>query len=343
MHSETDYASGTTTDLSRRQSSEQPSSPTPLRSRHESDTTLSQVSTEHQPHFNPASSASGPSTGDSPITRLPWHLNTFISGAQTTPVRGGALQNGEHSPIGYRQTPHHPGPISMPSFSSMDTNNPISPLQTRGLPPMTPSMPGFFFNAYPETPPLHAHFLSPGLGPFSPGLPVTSPPAFSYNPFFNLAPGAPVNRYPSAQQGGSAQLGTPTTQVFPNNPVHNAYAGPPSRPQNMPQEYFPPANGYNDPGSPTPRVASRSTLGMSMLNAKDRLAPTEPVIPEEGDLERLTRQLTVNGEGHGQGAESPKIRASLDGPRPVLDIPNGYSGERRASFGDIGSGRETKS
>lgn len=47
----------------------------------------------------------------------------------------------------------------------------FSPLG-RGLPPMTPSMPGFTFHPQVSTPPgLLPHFLSPGLGPNSPPVP----------------------------------------------------------------------------------------------------------------------------------------------------------------------------
>jgi hypothetical protein len=96
-----------------------------------------------------------------------------------------------------------------------------------------------------------------------------------------------VNRFP---QGGSAQLGTPTTQAFPNNPIHG-YGGPPGgapAPHGITQamaggsgngfgqEYFPPV--VTD--SPTPRNGShgnhgnhlRSVNSASPLNAKERMA-----------------------------------------------------------------------
>lgn len=321
------------------------------------------------PHLSMAAYPQETQTGDSPspsAARLPWALNTSLNGIQTTPARG-PLGNGggEGSPhISFRQM-HHPGPISMPPFPSMENGNPLSPLQTRGFPPMTPSMPGFVFNAYPETPPIHAHFLSPGLGPFSPGIPITSPTAYSYNSFLNLAPGGPVNRFP---QGGSAQLDTPTTQSFPSNLIHG-YAGAPG-PANISQalagvgnDYFPsqPLGPAPNPPSPSPRVPNRPKATASPLNAGDHLVET-PWGEGHSDLSLLTASMSLNGArdvnrpaptslGQSQRSasglnladlvkgEAHANRASLDGPRPTLDA--GWTGERRASFGDIGS-REAK-
>ncbi|ODO09084.1 hypothetical protein I350_02683 [Cryptococcus amylolentus CBS 6273] len=222
----------------------------------------------------------------SPVTRLPWSLNTSVHAQAQAQAHGRPLA--DHRPIAHHQHPHHPhqsqyrqshhpGPISMPAYHPMDPSmgsNPLSPLHTRGLPPMTPSMPGFVFN-YPSTPPAptpHWGPFSPGPGPFSPGVPVTSPGAFGYNPFLNAAPGAPVNMYPAPPQGqgGSAALGTPTTQAFPNGPIgYGQYAGPPGAPpaqQNgdqaqQGQDYF--ANAVPPQGS---------GLGIASANSREKLA-----------------------------------------------------------------------
>ncbi|KZT53107.1 hypothetical protein CALCODRAFT_511644 [Calocera cornea HHB12733] len=87
--------------------------------------------------------------------------------------------------------PHHPGPISLPSAGMNYLGGPLSPLMTQGLPPMTPTMPGFLFHPQVQTPPLHPHFLSPGIGPFSPvqGSPFFHPHSGNWNP----APGAPLH------------------------------------------------------------------------------------------------------------------------------------------------------
>jgi len=136
--------------------------------------------------------------------------------------------------------PPHPGPISLPpaGVGQFSPGGAMSPLLTRagGLPPMTPSMPGFNFNPQNAvTPPLHAHFLSPGLGPFSPQL--HSPPflpSAQPNPYLNPAPGAPP-RLPNAPAG-----------LFGGGPgafgMHHA----PSAPSGLHNPYFPapPEPGY---------------------------------------------------------------------------------------------------
>ena len=298
-----------------------------------------------------ASNGSAPSgNATSPVSRLPWSLNTNSAAVNATPSRQRAYHEQETPQQSYRH--HPPGPIQMPSFAPLDTpgHNPLSPLQ-RGLPPMTPSMPGFVFNAYPETPPVHPHFMSPGMGPFSPGIPVTSPTGFQYNPFLNAAPGAPIGRYPGPPgppQGhqshfsqGSAALGTPTTQAFPNNPVHGYRNG-----GNSGQgEYFPsfgsvaaPAmngsgmngysNGYSnanangdssnntgEPSSPSGRLTRPSP---SPLNAKDRMAPTSSTdLREIGGLIQSTERIRIDP---GTGPSSP-TRPGKNGEPGQYNLP----------------------
>ncbi|KAN0063386.1 hypothetical protein ACQY0O_004552 [Thecaphora frezii] len=99
----------------------------------------------------------------------------------------------------------HPGRIELPplGFPGLDQ---MSPMHARMSVPMTPGMPGFTFQAVPETPPLYPQFLSPGLGPFSPTLgtlhvapPVPSAHASAaaagtgYPSVMNAAPGAPIH------------------------------------------------------------------------------------------------------------------------------------------------------
>ena len=286
-----------------------------------------------------SSETGAPSVSNSSDTatsgRVPWSLNIGGSGKDVKSPRQRPGQETSATPQ-HSHRHHHPGPIAMPTFAPLDApgQNPLSPLQTRGLPPMTPSMPGFVFNAYPETPPVHAPFMSPGFGPFSPGLPVTSPTGFQYNPFLNPAPGAPVNRFP---QGGSAALGTPTTQSFPANPVHGYgdNAGPIGAPGQRPQpsigqigDYFPVmGNGFNnsasqngngDPASPTPRTSNSSrSIAPSPLNAKDRLASTSSseVTARDGpgivgDLADRTGKLNLSP---GRGLASPNGKTARVG------------------------------
>jgi hypothetical protein len=311
-------------------------------------------------------------------SRVPWNLNLQN---QSTPIRGS--NNGPDSTPRFRNfnpnmgpdsTPHfrqarHPGPIAMPPWNPNEYQNPLSPLQTRGLPPMTPSMPGFVFNnSYPETPPVPHHFM----GPFSPGLPISSPNGYGFNPFLNPAPGAPVYR---PQMGGSAQLGTPTTQAFPVNTARQ-YPGTPAAPgapvgnQNN-GDYFPPtiAETNENPSTPTPPPMAPRTASQQVLNARDRLAPSAPVSEQVNELVPMTASMSLNslmpttqgtpptptgrpkrsasngnlsrlvsnGEKGNTLVDSEpsspvNARLSLDEPRP--EINGNGDGDRRASFGD---------
>ncbi|OXB37861.1 telomere maintenance protein [Cryptococcus neoformans] len=276
----------------------------------------------------------------SPIAKLPWSLNTSLQ-THAAPGHGHPPPHGEspppsHTPV-FRH-PHHPGPISMPPFH-MEHGNSISPLHTRGLPPMTPSMPGFVFN-YPETPPLHghaSHFMSPAAGPFSPGIPVTSPGAFQYNPFLNPAPGAPVNRFPSASgnhpQAGSAALGTPTTQAFPNGPIgYGQYAGPPGgalqgKPDNSPkarqrQDYF--ANAI-PPQHATSATGNRM-LGVGTLGGKEKLG-SSPLSGGDGqnDSDEETKAPSPVGDELAKMAEDLTVDDENEDGEPVRRSPSGFS------------------
>ncbi|KAL7420330.1 hypothetical protein Q5752_005299 [Cryptotrichosporon argae] len=289
--------------------------------------------------------------------RLPWSLNTGI----TTPQRPSSARV---NPDAFNDSPHgrhaHPGPINLPPYPVPGDMNPLSPLQTRGLPPMTPSMPGFVFNAYPQTPPVHAQFLSPG-GPFSPGAPVTSPIYSNFSPFSgDAAPGAPIGgpapgpRFPLGR--GSAALGTPTTQAFPHNPLVNL-AGAPGAPgatdarYSEGPDYFPPVVGLGV-DSPTPnRVAGPPSP--SPLNGRERMASTSTETDEEEIVKRAA-ELAIghgNADGAEPGAAARGDQASANGSagtpgngRVSLDAPRTNSGlgvwsaERRASWSDIARG-----
>ncbi|WWC57933.1 uncharacterized protein I303_100468 [Kwoniella dejecticola CBS 10117] len=293
------------------------------------------------------------SAASSPVAKLPWSLNTSLQ--HQTPGRPGPGPGSKQTPGLHQHTPnfrqlHHPGPISMPSFPPMGEPNPLSPLQTRGLPPMTPSMPGFVFNApvYPETPPLH-HFMNSSnqFGPFSPGIPVTSPNAFGYNPF--SAPGAPVRfpQPPSYQGQGSAALGTPTTQSFPMLNGHGnggyPHAGPPGsisqtllqHQQQQQPEYFPPIG--NAPDTPTPKLSAATRDGNSIninsnnnkpLNAKERLASTA----SEDDLVNSTTQLNLNlnnGNAEEEDEKFEKLRQIPDSPSEMRRTLSNGQGETK--------------
>lgn len=298
-------------------------------------------------------------------SRVPWHLNL---NNQATPPRGtpNVVDSTPHFRSGFPNTSnglatphfrnmHHPGPISMPPWpSSLDTSNPLSPLQTRGLPPMTPSMPGFVFNnAYPDTPPVPHHFMS--MGPFSPGLPVTSPTGFAYNPFLNAAPGAPIHR--PQQTGGSAQLGTPTTQVFPHNAVRGA--GPPGAPMSN-EEYFPSTESQSQSPSQTvtPPSLGQRTASQSVLNARDRLAPTsaDPTHDQSSTnslaASMALHDLTSNGNGAPETSTPPsptsnrrqvkRVHSGVDLSKVVEESPDPVGRNGSVSSDGMTSGRPAR-
>ena len=334
----------------------------------------SQSGSTAPPSLDIPSSQAGSNPSESPSTRVPWTINTTVAKPTgATPSRPTQQRSSEHqTPQQSYRHAHHPGPISMPTFASfapLDTpGNPLSPM--RGLPPMTPSMPGFVFNAYPETPPVHPHFMSSGMGPFSPGIPVTSPTGFQYNPFLNAAPGAPVNRY-GGGQGGSAALGTPTTQSFPNNPVHGYPAppgaiGPPGQRGSMIGQYgdyFPSIGSVasNGNGTNTGNTSTPSSNGASpdttpsriqrsgvipALNAKDRLASVSTTeaqpfalssLADEterlnlgGDVARVTSGGSASTVGELGGAKVNKTNGVTSAS--AANETNGMTGSGRASI-----------
>jgi hypothetical protein len=281
--------------------------------------------------------ATSPSVQPAPTPRLasrvPWQLNlgnqtplrNISNGMDATPrFRSFNANNGPDSTPHFRQN-HHPGPIAMPPWPNVDYSNPLSPLQ-RGLPPMTPSMPSFVFHPFPETPPVPHHYMG-NMGLFSPGLPITSPTGFAYNPFLNPAPGAPIHR----QQMGSAQLGTPTTQSFPANSMRG-HAGPPAAPgapiaEEGSEEYFPSTgviangNAHATPPPMPPRSGSQS-----LLNGKDRLAPSAP--DGVAELGSMAASMSLNSLVVGQATP----------PSPTTAKPKrSVSGSNLARLGAVGS------
>lgn len=132
--------------------------------------------------------------------------------------------------------PAHPGPIALPSppiHPFPHVGGPISPLQ--GLPPITPSMPTFTFVPQNVTPPLNAHFLSPGIGltRFSPT--GTMSPGSFYHPasnqrhpmghVWNVAPGAPVQMHsPMGSPGSPSYYAVHAQQHHPSGTAAAAAA-----------------------------------------------------------------------------------------------------------------------
>lgn len=279
----------------------------------------------------------GPSSSTSPTGRVPWQLNTNTSspapgapGSGPGPAPATPPSNSQSSEDS--QKAKHPGPISLPPFPSLGEMHALSPLQTRGLPPMTPSMPGFVFNAYPSTPPAMPQFHAPGAGPFSPGLPVTSPIYNHQPPFLNAAPGAPVT------VRGSAALSTPTTQAFPPNAPHSA-AGPPGAEIQNQREYFP----RLDPDQAIEEVLG-STAGLSLAGggggggSVGRDTPTKK--PGNGRKDRGGKKGAPGNTSTSTGTNA-NATSSANG-RNSLDDARGPGGawnmDRRASWSEVAAG-----
>ncbi|CEH13740.1 rna-binding domain-containing protein [Ceraceosorus bombacis] len=151
-----------------------------------------------------------------------------------------------------------PGHIAMPA-NNFFAVGPLSPAvappvggqaQRQTVPsiPMTPGMPNFTFVPIPQTPPAYPHhMLSPGFGPFSPGLasPHMGGPATpgagsaAFNPIINPAPGAQLNAgynplFPPV--GFQQPQGLPQTPHWSTDTsLHQQRRGRPSHNQTQPQ------------------------------------------------------------------------------------------------------------
>ena len=170
--------------------------------------------------------------------------------------------------------------------------NPMSPQSSRI--PMTPSMPGFSFHPFPQTPPLLPHFLSPGLGPFSPPLGTASfgstmqqMPNYMrtsastlfegctdvvytegnadqnhYNQMFGYFPGP-------AQQQPQYEAPTPPTQ--------QASADSPAADQSQPAAISQPSSQAKDASADSQKQSSPSAAAIGAEKVRNGLAP-----PAEG-------------------------------------------------------------
>ncbi|KAG8910024.1 hypothetical protein FRC00_009005 [Tulasnella sp. 408] len=133
---------------------------------------------------------------------------------EAPPPQTPAMNNNPSSPGS-----NHPGTIAIPPPPSTFTAGGMmfSPLGRGGLPPMTPSMPGFTFHPQQAgTPPgMLPHFLSPGIGP-------TSPQHFTGHlgrqGSFHAAPGGP-HPATSMQAAFAMMYGTPPMIHTP--PMHH--------------------------------------------------------------------------------------------------------------------------
>ena len=132
---------------------------------------------------------------------------------------------------------NHPGSIALPPPPSGFTANGamFSPL-SRGLPPMTPSMPGFSFHPQVSTPPgVHPHYLSTGH--------PASPPYYRHGSFhgmpmmagmYGVPPTPPISGHPSHPTltpgprlvGPSPMTGYPPQPLSPTHFPPHMWPGP---------------------------------------------------------------------------------------------------------------------
>jgi hypothetical protein len=192
-----------------------------------------------------------------------------------------------------------PGHIALPpaSFPSMAGLGPLSPVGGAGggtgargsgtvSVPLTPGMPGFTFHAIPQTPPTYPHhFLSPGLGPFSPPLGADHPAtpgagSSAFNPLINPAPGAPLHN-----------------PLFP--PVTSAQYAPPSgahqeQPQTQSQKQL------SDAASQTTQQVGDGRLSAHCANGTSGAGP-----------ESSTSSTSAGGEGYPFPLVQPHLGSSL--------------------------------
>lgn len=125
----------------------------------------------------------------------------------------------------------HPGRITLPpqGFNMSSQMAPFSPMHSRMNVPMTPGMPGFTFHSIPQTPPVHPHMFSPGLGSLlSPPLgspPYAGPTTPGAASRINPAPGAPLHYSHGAATpvGSMVNMTSGFNPMFP--PVDSAFQG----------------------------------------------------------------------------------------------------------------------
>lgn len=185
---------------------------------------------QHQPHGPP----SPPTAPQNSSVSGKVSSNTTSNGAAGT---GGPSTS---NTAGTSTSRVPPGPINLPSPSI--TGYPPASISPMHHPPITPSIPSFTFVNHPmPTPPLHSHFLSPGVSTYSP---LGSPGFYrAVNPYFNLSPGPPVHYHHDANAiASNGVIGSGVNGMVPSGQVTTPYfdmtaatAG-----SEAPQEYFPP-------------------------------------------------------------------------------------------------------
>ncbi len=150
-------------------------------------------------------------------------------------------------------------------------------------------------------------YLSPGVGPFSPGLPYNGPSGYSFNPYMNAAPGAPIQ---NSGPIGSAISAPPLS-------MSQAFGGPPPKP-----EYFPVVDRYSQSAE-----NGHDSKGNGDSNS-DR---------DSGDDDVDAIQDTLKSLRIPEGLAMPVAssnRASFDGSKSAALLANFINDQRRASMDD---------
>lgn len=247
-----------------------------------------------------------------------------------------------HHDVGGRvaRTAQHPGRITMPTANPFGMAHPLSPIRQGGLPPMTPSMPGYNFHAYPATPPLHPlSFLSPGIGQFSPTL--NSPRNFGYY----AAPGAPLMTpgVPHPISSLDNAWGPPGASHIAHTPGHGhvpriqAFAPTPGAPVNRQSEaqpdYFPSVPLAPQPSGSTGQPGEGQDPGLSDVENGTRPKQAGGVSAASGgaslgSIREQIESLVLSNDAHDRisGATAAFAAAGLGNSRASLDV--GMAGGR---------------
>ncbi|GAA5855365.1 hypothetical protein JCM8547_009051 [Rhodosporidiobolus lusitaniae] len=262
------------------------------------------TATEHRP-----STSGAPGDGAPPLAAsAPASSPTLVSSSlPPASIPSSSLPHSQQHP--HTNKPHHPlapSRIAMPPPVPFTGGaGPFSPLHTRNLPPMTPSMPAFTFAPFAApTPPLHPHALfSPGIGmtpgPFSPG--IGGPGAGGS--FF----GSPT-AVPGTGGGGGAPPQTPGWAQTPGAGMFGLHGGGGGAGHNP---MFPPFGGGERQRMPSSGQHFQPPHGFAQ-----QVPPPVPVVPVQYQQEQLASATADGGGEQGEGQEKEN-----EGPEPSYFPP----------------------
>lgn len=229
-----------------------------------------------------------------------------------------------------------PDRISLPPHGFNQSMGQFSPLSLKmGGVPMTPGMPGFTFQAVPQTPPMYPQFLSPGLnGPLSPSLgsslygPAT-PGASSgaFNPHINHAPGAPIHFSNGMTTPISNVMSVPSgyNPMFP--PMGITYPVLPSLPQQQQQQNVQRHGLPQTPHWSQPRMNLNQSKVPKKVEQRSEKEKLKSAALEEGSVG--SEKENQDDEASSQGAPTDKGEEGY--PFPLVQPFSSVLLQRRAS------------